>query len=175
MTEGDFQELFREHKTAVYQFAWRMTGSTSAAEDITQEVFLSAWRGEVHLDRTRGSWRTLLLAVARHAAWKRWRREEVYIPLENDVLLQAPSYDHLDAQEALARAVAALPPLQREALVLATFHEQSLQEIADAVGAEVGTVKARLHRARESLKAMLATYKPGSVATGRKYGAVERP
>ena len=56
------------------------------------------------------------------------------------------------------RAVESLPPLQREALVLFEFEELSLAEIAEVVGADVGAVKARLHRARQRLKRVLAPY-----------------
>jgi RNA polymerase sigma-70 factor (ECF subfamily) len=52
--------------------------------------------------------------------------------------------------------VGLLPPLQREALVLVVYEEMTLEEVARAVDAEVGTVKARLHRARENLRRMLA-------------------
>jgi RNA polymerase sigma-70 factor (ECF subfamily) len=52
--------------------------------------------------------------------------------------------------------VAALPPLQREALILFEYEGLSLEEIAEAAGVEIGTVKARLHRAREALRRRLA-------------------
>jgi RNA polymerase sigma factor (sigma-70 family) len=52
--------------------------------------------------------------------------------------------------------VAALPPLQREALILAEYEEMSLEEIARATGVELAAVKSRLHRARENLRRLLA-------------------
>ena len=58
--------------------------------------------------------------------------------------------------------VAPLPPLQREALILAEYEELSLEEIARAVESETGTVKSRLHRARENLRRMLAPLKPAN-------------
>jgi RNA polymerase sigma-70 factor (ECF subfamily) len=75
----------------------------------------------------------------------------------------------LGQQHAVAAAVVALPPLQREALILATYEGLSLRETADTLMVEVGTVKARLHRARENLKLMLAPYKSKSMRTA-KYG-----
>ena len=62
----------------------------------------------------------------------------------------------LGIADAVAASVQALPPLQREALVLAEYEGLKLSEIAMAVDAEVGAVKARLHRARESLRRSLA-------------------
>jgi RNA polymerase sigma factor (sigma-70 family) len=56
----------------------------------------------------------------------------------------------------VARAVAALPALQREALILAEYEEMSLEEIGKATGAEMAAVKSRLHRARENLRRVLA-------------------
>jgi RNA polymerase sigma-70 factor, ECF subfamily len=56
-------------------------------------------------------------------------------------------------------AISALPPLQREAIVLCEFEELSLGEAAAVVGADVGTVKSRLHRAREGLRRSLAPYR----------------
>jgi RNA polymerase sigma factor (sigma-70 family) len=62
----------------------------------------------------------------------------------------------LERGEAVARAVAGLPPLQREALILFEYEQLSLEEIAEASGVETGAVKARLHRARETLRRRLA-------------------
>lgn len=73
MTDEEFEAIFEEHKNAVYQFAWRMTNSASSAEDVAQEVFLALFRGEAELDHSRGSMRALLLGIARHMAWRRWR------------------------------------------------------------------------------------------------------
>ena len=172
MTDAEFEAVFQEHKNAVYQFAWRMTNSGATAEDIAQEVFLSLWRGEAELDAARGSWRALLLGIARNIAWKRWRRDRKWSQLEDDAAVCAAPMpvETLALQDSVEHAVQALPPLQREALILATYSELSLQEIADATGAEIGTVKARLHRARENLKRMLSAYKPGSAEARRRYG-----
>jgi RNA polymerase sigma-70 factor (ECF subfamily) len=60
----------------------------------------------------------------------------------------------------VAQAVGALPPLQREALILAEYEGFTLKEIAETVEAEVGTVKARLHRARQNLRHALAPLAP---------------
>ena len=64
-----------------------------------------------------------------------------------------------EAATAVERAVAALPLLEREALILFQYEGLTLAEIAEVVGAEVGTVKGRLHRARERLRIELAPYR----------------
>ena len=152
MTEEEFRTVFQKYKDAVYQFAWRLTGCSATAEDIAQEVFLVLWRGQTKVDAARGSWRSLLLGVARNLAWKRWRRDRRWASLDDDtVQVVPPAVEIFGVQDAVSRAVQALPPLQREALILATYSELSLQEIAEMTRVEIGTVKARLHRARENL------------------------
>ena len=71
-----------------------------------------------------------------------------------------PLHKLLDEELAVAvrRAIEELPPLQREALVLFEYEELPLAEIAAITGADVGTVKSRLHRARQSLKQKLLPY-----------------
>jgi RNA polymerase sigma factor (sigma-70 family) len=63
--------------------------------------------------------------------------------------------------------VAALPPLQRDALILSEYEDMSLEEIAQATGAEIAAVKSRLHRARENLRRLLA---PLLETKGAAYG-----
>ncbi|HEX4810322.1 MAG TPA: sigma-70 family RNA polymerase sigma factor [Bryobacteraceae bacterium] len=174
MTDHDFRAMFEEHKDAVYQFAWRMTNSPALAEDIAQDVFLLVWRGEAELDASRGTIRSLLLGIARNLAWKHWRRDRRLSSLNDDEIAAASTaIESLDKNQALSAAVAALPPLQREALVLVTYEEMSLQEIADLLTIEVGTVKARLYRARENLKLLLAPCRPGDVRSEKEYGTAK--
>jgi RNA polymerase sigma factor (sigma-70 family) len=63
-----------------------------------------------------------------------------------------------ELSKVISSAVAMLPTLQREALILFEYEELSLAEVAEIVGADVGTVKGRLHRARHRLKKELAPY-----------------
>jgi RNA polymerase sigma-70 factor (ECF subfamily) len=70
------------------------------------------------------------------------------------------SIERSEISHIVAEAVRGLPLLQREVLILAEYEELSLEEIARAVESEVGTVKSRLHRARENLRRMLAPLKP---------------
>jgi RNA polymerase sigma-70 factor (ECF subfamily) len=171
MTDDEFEAIFEEHKNAVYRFAWRMTNSSANAEDIAQEVFLALFRGAAELDRSRGSLRALLLSIARHLAWKRWRHDRRWSSLEEEQLpLALPPMEDLGTAQAVAAAVAALPPLQREALILATYEGFSLQEMAETLGVEVGTVKARLHRARENLKRLLSAHRPINLRKVSEYG-----
>ncbi len=154
---GNFKSLFLEHQDAVFRFAWRMTGSIEAAEDVTQDCFVTLMHLPERYDRERGPMRAFLIGIARNLIRRRWRSERSWEEVEDDALVALPAdLARTEAAECVARAVSALPPLQREALVLAEYEEMTLIEIAAAVQCEVGTVKARLHRARENLRRMLA-------------------
>ena len=156
MTDDAFESAFGEHKDAVYRFAWRMSSSPVAAEDITQEVFLTLLR-EDRFDPTRGSLRGFLLGIARNLVRKRWRDEQRWDELDDDQFVAAPmEIEQTEVGEIVGRAVQSLPPLQREAVILAEYEELPLADIARAVDADVGTVKSRLHRGRENLRRMLA-------------------
>lgn len=150
MTDSELRQAFEQHKEAVYRFAWRMTGSPEAAEDIAQEVFLTLARRPDAYDPARGPLRAFLLGTARNQARKRFRDEQRWDVLEDDDFVVAPAVQ-VDVADAVAAAVQALPPLQREALILAEYEDLSLEEIA-------GAVKARLHRARENLRRALAPF-----------------
>jgi len=160
MTETEFRAAFRQHKDAVYRFAWRMTNSAAAAEDIAQDVFLTLLRRPDCFDRKRGELRSFLLGVARNLALKKWRDEGRWDVLDDQNFFVLP-VDAASGEIAriVGEAVNSLPPLQREVLILAQYEGNSLDEIASAVESDVGTVKARLHRARENLRHILAPLK----------------
>lgn len=164
MTDAEFRAAFDEHKDAVYRFAWRMS-SAAAAEDITQEVFVALLEHGGRFDPSRGSLRSFLLGIARNVALKRWRTDHRLEPLDDDRFVADPldgarggpvDLARAELGEIVGRAVRALPPLQREVVILAEYHERSLEEIARLVDANVGTVKSRLHRGRDNLRKMLA-------------------
>jgi RNA polymerase sigma-70 factor, ECF subfamily len=157
VTDAEFQSVFDEHKDAVYRFAWRMAGTPAAAEDITQDVFVGFLKHPDRFDPARGTLRAFLLGIARNLALKHWRKEHRLERLDDDSLVAAPiDVDRGVVGDVVGRAVRALVPLQREAVILAEYEGLTLAEIAIAVGADVGTVKSRLHRGRENLRRMLA-------------------
>ena len=79
--EDAFHELYQIHRRSIFQFAWRLTGSQTAAEDVAQECFLSLLEGS-GFDAGRGALRTYLLGMARHLSGcasrcGRWRRPRI--------------------------------------------------------------------------------------------------
>ena len=111
------------------------------------------------MDQARGRLRSFLLGIARNLALKRWRDDRPWESLEDEqCVIPALDPERWEVADAVASAVQSLAPLQREVLVLAEYERLSLEEIACAVDAEVGTVKSRLHRARENLRRALAPF-----------------
>ena len=165
--EAAFLALYERHRDVVFRFAYRMLGSMELAEDVTHDCFLSLFKSPSRFDTSRGvTLRTYLLAAARNLAMKHFRSrrgEDALDSLTGELSVPAhhgPLHKLLDEELAVAvrRAIEELPPLQREALVLFEYEELPLAEIAAITGADVGTVKSRLHRARQSLKKKLAPY-----------------
>ncbi len=157
MTDAEFQAAFEQHKDAVYRFAWRMSASPAAAEDITQDVFVALMRHPDRFDPARGTLRAFLLGIARNLTLKQWRAEHRFEPLDEDAFVAEPlDLERGDIGEIVGRAVRALVPLQREVVILVEYEGLTLAEVARAVDADVGTIKSRLHRARENLRRMLA-------------------
>ena len=170
MTDAEFREAYGRHKDMLYRFAWRMTGSAAAAEDLVQDCFVILWRNTAAYNRERGELRSFLIGVTRNLALKRLRWDRPYDQLDEESATCGPiDPAGMERGEMVALAVAALPPIQRETLILADYEELSLVEIAQASGAELAAVKSRLHRARMNLRRMLAPLleTKGTYGTGR--------
>lgn len=164
--QASFLELYDRHREPIFRFAYRLLGSIDIAEDITHDCFLSLIRRPEGYRPERAALRTYLFAIARNLSLKHFRdtgretgleevTQEPQIP-PRQVPLRKLLDEELVAQ--VRKAVFSLPALQREALVLFEYEGLSLNEIAAIVDADVGAIKARLYRARESLKRMLRPY-----------------
>jgi RNA polymerase sigma-70 factor (ECF subfamily) len=159
--EAAFLALYQRYRTPVYRFAWRLTGSVESAEDVTQDCFVALLSGAA-FDGRQGELRAYLFGIARHLAFRRMRANERESADGDESLEMAGGVDalagllHQERAAAVARAISLLPPLQREALILYEYEELSLEEIAQVAAIEVGAVKSRLHRARETLRKRLA-------------------
>ena len=163
--EAAFLLLYERHRTPVFRFACRMLASAPQAEDVTQECFLSILRRPEAFQAERASLRTYLCAIARHLALKQLRRQGFETtadePIEDTRDDGTEPLQHLleeETAEAVRKAVNALPPLQREAVILFEYEDMSLAEIACVAETDVGAVKSRLHRARERLRRSLAPW-----------------
>jgi RNA polymerase sigma-70 factor (ECF subfamily) len=169
--EEAFVEIYRRHRDRVYRFACRMTGSADAARDVTHACFTSLLESPARYDARRAGLGTYLCTAARNQSLRRasrqWR-ERAGAPAEAwPASGPSPLESVLKAEQArlVGQALARLAPLHREVLILAEYEELALAEIARIVGAEVGAVKVRLHRARRKLRrALEAHVKAGALS-----------
>ncbi|MDX6442982.1 MAG: polymerase sigma-70 factor, subfamily [Blastocatellia bacterium] len=161
-----FKILYERYRGPIFRFAYRLLGSVEAAEDVAHDCFLSLIKEPGRFDATRASLRTYLYAAARNQATKRYQslgRETGIEELPHELSgSDRPGPMALVLNEELGaeieRAMASLPAAQREALVLFEYEDLSLAEIAAIVGADSNTVKVRVFRAREKLRARLDRY-----------------
>ena len=153
--------LVRCYKDRVYRAAFRITGGSNA-EDVTQETFVRVMRSLPGFD-PRGAARlsTWILGIAARAAIDHLRRQRTRAT-HLAALPDPPSPRSPEAEVAraeigarLAAAVETLGPEIRATFVLRAYHELTMPEIADALDVELGTVKSRLSRARETLRGHL--------------------
>jgi RNA polymerase sigma-70 factor (ECF subfamily) len=169
--EEAFVQLYDRHQGPVFRFACRMLGSVELAEDVVHDCFLALMTQPLLFDSSRASLRTYLCGAARNLSLKTLRREgrEVGEECVPEPASDAPAFQSLLGGEIVRQvqaAVAALPPLQREVVILVEYQDCSLAEVAEIVGAELGTVKARLHRARRGLRGRLASLRGAPVYKG---------
>jgi RNA polymerase sigma-70 factor (ECF subfamily) len=168
--EGAFAELVADHQRMVVQLAINLLGDRDEALDLSQEVFLRVFR-TISRFRGQSSLKTWIYRIAvnqarnRHRFWRRRHRGD-QVSLDAHVaahgeFLSAPTSrpDRVLAQKELAsrleQALEALPFDQRTAIVLREVDGLSYEDIAYSLGVAVGTVKSRLTRARQALRAEL--------------------
>jgi RNA polymerase sigma-70 factor (ECF subfamily) len=162
-----FESLYERHWKAVYNYAWLLSSSVADAEDVTQECFLALVRKPRSFDPARANLRTWLIAIVRRQYSGRRRRECLESgSAELDKIQTAAGFDgemlRVERAEAVRLAMSALPEAQREALYLFEFEGLSLSEVAGILNIEANAVKARLYRAREQLKVLLAPLRTGA-------------
>ena len=161
--------LFQRYQLPLYTYAFELVRDEQAALDVVQETFINAVRHLAGLreDAKFGSW---LFGIAHQKCIQRWRkhareealRQEVAsLPAETD---DGP-LDLLIRQEQEAEfmnVLAKLPETQRSVLLLHFIEEFSLDEIAEITGAQLGTVKSRMHYAKKALRKLLEDYEDPS-------------
>jgi RNA polymerase sigma-70 factor (ECF subfamily) len=152
--------LYRTYAGELLGFALNALGERGAAEEIVQEVFTRAWRHAERYDSARGSVRTWLYQIARHAIIDMRRRASARPALASgEPLLEITSTRDSFEQAMLGWQVAAalerLTPEHRQMIRLAHFQGLSVREIADKCGLPIGTVKSRTWYALRSLRLVL--------------------
>jgi RNA polymerase sigma-70 factor, ECF subfamily len=162
---GAFRELYARHARDVFVLTAHLVGR-GAAEEVVQDVFVAVWRRADRFDPARGSFGAWLAGIARHRALdelQRRRRAAAAVAVEAllaEAVAAGPGPDEValrdERRERVLRALAAVPPEQRRALVLAYFGGLSQREIAERLGWPLGTVKKRVRLGLDKLRASLA-------------------
>jgi len=162
-----FEILYDRHGGAAYSLAYRIVGDRAAAEEVTQEAFISVWRSGARFDSTRGSVRSWLLSVVRNRAIDFLRSRAGKAPkLDFDdeaALEQRPATERTE-EEALRRetaaelrgALAGLPGEQSKVIELAYFGGFSHSQIAELLDEPVGTIKGRMRLGLDKMRRQLA-------------------
>lgn len=175
--EAAFEELIRRHESRVYRLLYRMMGNKEDAEDLTQETFLSLHR-HGHRFRAESRFSTFVYRVAANAALNRRRslgrgRARIdKLKTRNDAGDDLPSAPRDPEDAALGaelsdhvrEALDELSPSLRMPVVLYDIEGLAYGEIAKVLGIAEGTVKSRIHRARQALREQLS----GLLAGGAK-------
>jgi RNA polymerase sigma factor (sigma-70 family) len=167
-TPPSWEEVVREHSGRVYRLAFRLTGNSHDAEDLTQEVFVRVFRSlPTYSPGTFEGWlhritTNLFLDMTRRRQRIRFEGlgEETAAKLRGAEPTPSQAFDerHLDFD--ISAALADLPPEYRAAVVLCDIEGLTYEEIADVLGVKLGTVRSRIHRGRAQLRAALEHRRP---------------
>ncbi len=157
-----FETLMRRYERLVFRVAYGFTGDHESAMDVTQNTFLkvhtrlSTWRWG-------GSFRGWLSRIAANEAisWTRARRRRSTAELNEDLLLDPQPVPEarvgeLETRETLVRALGALNPKQRLAVVLRYFQGMGQAEIAETLGCSEGTARTMVFRGLRKMRAVMA-------------------
>jgi len=167
-----WDEVVRAHGARVYRLAYRLTGNAHDAEDLTQDVFVRVFRSlSTYTPGTFEGWlhritTNLFLDMVRRRARIRFEplADDAPDRLAGDAPTPAEVYDDTHWDDDVQRALDALAPDFRAAVVLCDIEQLSYEEIADVLDIKLGTVRSRIHRGRSQLRTALehraAGYRP---------------
>jgi RNA polymerase sigma factor (sigma-70 family) len=167
-----FAVLYDRYAAQLYRFAYRRVGS-EAAEDVVADTFLAAFRARRRYDVARPDARPWLFGILTKEIARRRRSEEARYRALARVANQATVDGDADrvlagvsaraARGALAAALSRLSPGDRDVLLLVAWGDLSYEEVAQALGIPVGTVRSRLNRARRKTQEALGGSDPAEL------------
>ncbi len=165
--ERAFEVLVRDHTDRLYAVVLRFLGNTQEAEDVTQEAFLRAWRGIARFDGN-SRFSTWLYRIGINEAKRRGARggaapttsldHHPEAEVSDSRLAPEPSAGEAELQAVLEQAIRELKADHRAALILRDVEGLSTAEAAAAMGLGEAAFKSRLHRARRSVRSVVAEY-----------------
>ncbi len=151
--EEAVRTLYARYARPIFTLGLRLLGSAEAAEELTQDVFVAAWRKAARFDPSRGRLSTWLMTIAHNLAVDRLRREtgatRPHLVLVDEVpeVIGAAEDEPLIERDAAIRALETLSDAEKRLLARAYFGGFTAREIAEADGTPLGTVKTRLRTA----------------------------
>lgn len=172
-----WEEIVRLHSGRLYGLCYRFTGRAEDAQDLTQEVFIKAYRHLDRYDAGKAALGTWLVAIARHALVDHFRRSksdrrtdslddhpadghddraDAGLPIEDGAPSPFETLARRERQELVQRALDGLRPEYREVVILRDLQDMDYADIAAVIGVPEGTVKSRLNRGRAELARLLA-------------------
>ena len=163
------ETLYDRYASIVLGISLKILGDRVAAEDVLQETFWRVWRSAASYQSQRGSFRSWLFRIAHNLAIDSYRRRSIrprsITDVENgDMTLDQipdPSIDIAEQSllflmhKQVAGAVASLPVVQRQVIVMAFFYGMTRQEIAESTGEALGTIHTRARLALQKLREQL--------------------
>ena len=162
-----FETLIRRHQKTIFNLAYRMLGDYDEAAEISQEVFLSAYRAIGNF-RGEANFSTWLYRIAlNHATTRRKSlntRQQRSVPIENTEPASDPhpgpaeTMEKKEIRQRVQQALNRLDPEDAAVILLRDLQDVPYEEVARVLDLPIGTVKSRLHRARQALKSELASY-----------------
>ena len=173
--ERAFQELVERYQTRLLNFIYRTIGDREKAEDLVQEVFIRVYRHLHRFDRSKkfSTWAyTIASNLAKNELRNRsrnplvlfqtmkgsWEDEDRPLQFEDTTARPDDLYRKRHLRELVAETVSKLPAHHREVFVLRELEGKSYEEIAEITDCNLGTVKSRLNRARNSFAEIVAPY-----------------
>ena len=171
-----WEELVRQQNRRIYNICYRFTGSSTDAEDLTQEVFIRLYRTMSSYEPDRGSFNTWLSTLTRNMLVDHFRRtrqermtdsidaapvaDEDAPTLAERIEDEAPSPQtqlaSKETQRMVQHALQKVSPDLREAVILRDLQDMDYKEIAAALKVPEGTVKSRINRGRAELARLLS-------------------
>lgn len=155
-----FRSVVQDHEGVLHAYLRRRLGDRERAQDLTQEVFLRAWRHADRFDARRGDVRGWLFGIARNLLVDTYRADAARPRTAGDETLMhaLPGPDEVDAAVAawtMSEALSRLSPAHRDVLLCLYYRRWTLAETADHLGVAVGTVKSRSTYALRALRLVL--------------------
>ncbi|MGP7817367.1 sigma-70 family RNA polymerase sigma factor [Niallia sp. 01092] len=149
--------LMDQYGDMVIRLAYTYVKKKEAAEDISQEVFVSCYK---HLDefKENASYKTWIYRITVNKCkdvLKSWHFRNIFNKDTTKLLSPIPVKESVERNEDIFNKVLALPVKYREVIILYYYEDISIREISDLLGVKSNTVKTRLHRGRNALKITL--------------------